>query len=202
LIHRATGATIAGPLVLAVRERLGTVVEGVPVVGGTSGFFSELNRLHPDGLAVDAIGFSVSPTVHASDERSMMETLEIQGEVVRRARVLANDLPVVVSPVRLEAHLGTPFADAWTIGSIATLVAAGAASLTYEAPTPSLAHAMGLNGAELLEVTVAPSERIAVLAARSTVLLVNRTGVQQRIRVGDAEVPPLAPYEVRIGTGA
>jgi hypothetical protein len=198
LIHLSSGATIAGALVRSVRRRLGAVAEGVPVVGGTSEQFSEINRHPPDGVAVDAIAFSVSPTVHASDERSMMETLEIQGEVVRRAHVLSNDLPVVVSPIRLDAHLGTPFADAWTIGSVANLVAAGAASLTYSAAALALAHATELEGAELLDVTASQPQRVAALATATTVIVANLTPTSQPLLIDDEAARDLEPYEVRI----
>ena len=160
LVHLASGATIPGLLVSSIRERLGAFVDGVQIVGGTSDSFSELNRHPPDGIGVDAIAFSISPTVHATDRRSIMETLEIQGQVVRQGRVLANDLPIVVSSVGLDEHVGTPFADAWTFGSVASLVRAGAASLTYAHATPSLVHVFALKGIELLDVEVSPPGRI------------------------------------------
>jgi hypothetical protein len=182
----------------AIREQLGTSVDGVPIVGGTSDFFSELNRHPPDGVFVDAIAFSIRPTVHATDRRSIMETLEIQGQVVRQARALANDLPIVISPVTLDQHVGTPFADAWTIGSVAALTDAGVASLTYETATPTLARVMGLRDAELMDVTVSHPERVAALAAGTTVVVANLTPAPQRIRVDDGALDPLTPYEVRV----
>jgi hypothetical protein len=198
LVHLESGATIQGRSTKDVRARLGAIVDGVPIIGGTPDHFSELNRHPPDGVGVDGIAFSVSPTVHASDERSMMETLEIQGEVVRLARDLAEDLPIVVSPVTLSEHLDTPFADAWTIGSVANLVAAKIASVTYAAPTPSLAHAMALEGAELLDVISSQPRRVAAVATGTTLIIANLTPAARRLRIEDEEQQALSPYEVRV----
>ena len=198
LIHLASGATIPGDLVRSIRERLGRSVDGVPIVGGTRDFFSELNRHPPDGVAVDAIAFSISPAVHATDQRSIMETLEIQWQVVRRARALANGLPIVISPVVLGEHVGTPFADAWTIGSVAALTDAGVASLTYETAAPALAFVIRLHDAEMLEVTVSHPERVAALAAGTTLVIANLTPDLQRVRTDDGALDPLTPYEVRV----
>jgi hypothetical protein len=198
LVHLEGGATINGRSITGVRARLGALVDGVPIIGGTPDHFSELNRHPPDGVGVDGIAFSMSPTAHASDQRSMMETLEIQGEVARRARDLAEGLPIVVSPIVLSEHLHTPFADAWTIGSVANLVSAGVASLTYAAPTSSFAHVMALEGAELLDVIWSHPRRVAAIATSTTLILANLTPTSQRIRLGEEERTALTPYEVRV----
>jgi D-apionolactonase len=198
LIHLTSGATTPGALVREVRARLGERTAGVPVVGGTSSHFSELNRLPPDTNGVDAVAFAVSPTVHARDERSMMETLEIQTEVARQAQSLAHGLPLVVSPVAIEAHVGTPFADAWTVGSVAALAAGGAVSLTYAAPTPALSVMMGLRDLVLANVTVSHPQRIAAIAVGSSMVIANLTPQEQRIRVSDDGYRPMYPYEVRV----
>ncbi len=198
LVHLTSGVTIPRALVRQVRAQLGEGAAGVPFAGGTSSHFSELNRLPPDTEGLDAVAFAVSPTVHARDERSMMETLEIQTEVARQAQRLAHGLPLVVSPVSLDAHVGTPFADAWTVGSVASLVAGGATSLTYARPTPSLAVMMGLRGLALAGVTVSQPQRVAAIAAGTFVLIANLTPEEQRIRVGDDEHGTMRPYEVRV----
>jgi hypothetical protein len=196
LIHRRDGTTIRGGLVRSVAERLGRVLDGVQIVGGTWEHFSELNRHPPDGASVDAIAFSVSPTVHTTDQRSMVATLEIQPHVVGRARDLSGTRPIVVSPVRLGAHAGTPFADAWTVGSVAAL-AASASSLTYEIPTPGLSRAMQLREAEVLDVAVSHPDRIAVLATRGGTILANLTRRPQRLTIDGDEQPTMTAFEVR-----
>jgi hypothetical protein len=199
IVQLADRTTTPGRLVRSVRARLdGVVADDVPVVGGTRDHFSELNRTPPDGAGVDAIAFSISPTVHASDERSILETLEIQGDVVRRARELANGLPIVVSPVMLPRHLGRGFADAWTIGSVAAFAAAGAESITYTDSTPALAVATALRGEELIEATSSHPQRVAVVATGGARIIVNLTPRPERFRFagGDEELR-LTPYEVR-----
>jgi hypothetical protein len=196
------GATIPGKLARSIRGRLGDVVaNGVPLVGGTRDQFSELNRTPPDGDGVDAVAFSLSPMAHASDGRSIMETLEIQAAVVRRASILADGLPIVVSPVTLPTHLGRGFADAWVIGSVASLAGAGAASITYTSSVPALASAAALRGNELLDATSSNPHRVAAIAAGGARVVANLTPEPQRFRFdGEAEGDGLvlAPYEVRV----
>jgi hypothetical protein len=104
----------------------------------------------------------------------------------------------VVSPVRLDAHSGTRFADAWTAGSIAALTTAGAVSLTYQEATPALNRAMAWQGAELLDVALSHPGRVAALATNAGVLLANLTPSPQRLTIDGDDEPTLAPYEVRI----
>ena len=197
LVHLESGATIPGSLVNYVRSRLGAVAERVPIVGGTWSHFSELNRLPPDEVGVDAIGFGVSPTVHTTDERSMMETLEIQREVALRASVLANDLPIIVSSVSLDPIADAAFADAWTVGSVSNLATAGVSSITYERSTPALAEAIALAGSELRAATVSRPDVVAALAAGDVLLVANLTPITQQLQVDGRDRPSLSPYEVR-----
>ena len=139
---------------------------------------------------------SISPTVHATDRRSIVETLEIQGQVVRQGRVSANDLPIVVSSVGLDEHVGTPFADAWTFGSVASLVRAGAASLTYAHAEPvSRSRLRAEKDRASVDVEVSPPGRIAALATSRGLLMANLTSeprmVQGRRRGGPTGVGAL-----------
>jgi hypothetical protein len=202
LVHVANGSTTPSDVVRAIRDQIGAVTGEVPFVGGTASGFSELNREPPDGGAVDAIAFAISPEVHATDERSLMGTLEIQAAVVRQARVLGHGVPVVVSPVSMKTHAGTPFADAWTVGSLATLIRAEVASITCDASVRAFASVADLRGRELVEVSVSHEDRIAALAASGTrgsitVVVANLTPSPQAFRLGDEARPPLGPYEVR-----
>ena len=142
---------------------------------------------------VDAIAFAISPEVHATDERSLMGTLEIQAQVVAQARVLGQGVPVVVSPVRMRAHAGTPFADAWTIGSIAALAGAEVASITCDTSARAVGIVAELGGRELAEVSVSHPDRIAALAVGDasdprgsiTMIVANLTPSPQAFRLGE-----------------
>ena len=137
------------------RERIVEHGARVPVIGGTDLWFAELNRARPDLGAIDGLAYTITPQVHTFDEESIAQSLEAQPETVRTATTFADGLPIVVSPVTLRprdvVHVdhfnpaGTTqeipfsvdprqsslFAAAWTVGSIAALADAGAASLTY-----------------------------------------------------------------------
>jgi hypothetical protein len=125
----------------------------VPVIGGTDGWFAELNRDRPDTRAMDGLVYSITPQVHAFDEESIAQSLEAQPETVTTAVTFAAGLPILVGPVTLrprdpiesepsgdgtdslpfsvDPRQSSLFAAAWTVGSISALAQAGAASLTY-----------------------------------------------------------------------
>jgi hypothetical protein len=128
---------------------------GAPLVGGTDFYFTEVNRQHPPLKFLDGVCFSITPQVHAFDNLSLMENLEMQATVVQNARRLFGDLPIHISPVTfkkrrnpdatgaesqnasdelppdVDARQMSLFGAAWTLGSLKTLSEAGAASVTY-----------------------------------------------------------------------
>jgi hypothetical protein len=199
-VHLRTGATIPGDVVQSVREQLGSALEGVPVAGGTWSHFSELNRLHPDLLGIDEVALSMSPQVHASDERSIVETLEIQGEIIRCARGFCDEVPIVVSPVTLlpyepgqsgqDPRATQPLGSAWMLGSLASLAPAGVTSVTYEASDRVLADAISLQGSDVLDVSSSRPREVAALAVhtdkRTTLLLSNLTPKPKTVDYGNA----------------
>jgi hypothetical protein len=126
-------------LAASARAFLSASLPGVALVSGTAGDFVELNRGQSDLGLLDAIAYSIDPQAHAFDDRSLVETLEAQAETVLSARALSGGLPVVVGPVTLgprragdvDPRQASPFAAAWTVGSLHRLCAAGADSITY-----------------------------------------------------------------------
>jgi hypothetical protein len=132
----------------AALGRVRAHLPGIPVVGGTNIYFAQLNRERFDFGQVDAVCYSINPQVHLSDERTLFESLEVQGETVRSAWAFSHKA-VVVSPVTLRPRFNpealqpqdqavepdprqsTLLCAAWTLGSIAALTQAGAHSLTY-----------------------------------------------------------------------
>lgn len=141
-----------GSLVRRVREHLREVAPGVPVAGGTKLFFAEINRDPPEFEAMDAVVFSINPQVHACDDTSLIENLEAQADVVRSARALCGDRPIVISPItfigrdgpyaagppepgalpgNVDVRQASLFGAGWTAGSVHYLAESGAASLTY-----------------------------------------------------------------------
>lgn len=141
-------------LVQRAAARLDEATGGAPVVGGTNQFFVEINRDRPDLSAMDGVAYSLNPQVHAADDRSLVENLAVQGDMVRFLHRLSPATPVHVSPLTLIGRTGPfpagpPEADglpgavdvrqasllaaAWTVGSLKHLAEGGAASITsYE----------------------------------------------------------------------
>lgn len=147
-----TAGSTHGYLVRRVRERLQPLPAAVPLAGGTTQFFAELNRDPPQLEAMDAVVFSINPQVHACDDTSLVENLAAQADVVLSARALCDDHPIIISPVTLIGRDGpyaagppepggTPgnvdvrqaslFGAGWTACSVRYLAESGAAALTY-----------------------------------------------------------------------
>ncbi len=111
-----------------------------PVIGGGHEEFTALNRNPPPMDVLDGVSFGCSPQVHAFDVRSIRETLSILPLVVDDARRIAAGAPVHVSVLtfhprgRITLHedprLATSLGVDWTRAGLATLAAAGTASVT------------------------------------------------------------------------
>jgi hypothetical protein len=217
VFHEGTETT-PGPWVPEARRWLAPALPLVPFAGGTNLFFTEINRVRPHIETMDAVAWSINASVHATDDRSVMETLAPQGDQVISARAFAEDRKLFVGPVTLrmrwnaharggvddpleegelpfpvDARQPTPFAAAWTLGSIGRLGRAGADALTYfetigwrglietDDPRPEtfpstpgrpfpvydvFAALAGWRGAELLAVTTADRLRADAIALR------------------------------------
>jgi hypothetical protein len=147
-------ATSAGTADLA-RRRLAAYDPAIPVGGGARTNYTELNRNRPPEGALDLLAYAITPQVHAFDNASLVETLTTQPVTVESARAFAGGRPIAVGPVTLKPRLNPAatgpepppppgalprevdprqmslFGAGWTLGSIAALAAAGAASVTY-----------------------------------------------------------------------
>jgi hypothetical protein len=145
-------STTPAAIVSMVRRHLEPVVGGVVFAGGTDQSFADVNRERPTDEALTGICFSISPTVHAADDWSIVENLAAQSAVVEMARSFSGGRAICVSPVTLATRFGPypagpplpgdppPSVDprqasllgaAWTVGSIAELATGRADSVTY-----------------------------------------------------------------------
>ncbi|QDV34727.1 hypothetical protein [Tautonia plasticadhaerens] len=132
------------------RPHLERMTPGVPIGSGSDAYFAELNRGYPPVPPVDFVCYSINPQVHASDDASVVETLEAQPWTVRGARALPGSPPAVVSPITLRPRFNpnatggvapdqppgvlpdsvdprqrSLLGAAWTLGSIAALAGRG-----------------------------------------------------------------------------
>jgi hypothetical protein len=85
-------------LLNAARRVLGATA---PIFGGTNLHFAELNRDRPEPSSADGFAFSANPQVHATDDRSLLETPATFAEMLRTARGFCGDRPIAVSPITL-----------------------------------------------------------------------------------------------------
>lgn len=124
------------------------------LLAGTRAHFTELNRnrgrLPPDA---DALTFSITPQMHSTEVRHIVETVPIQRLAAQNALRLAAGRPVHVGPVTLRPRFNAvatagseeaaasddlqaePFTAAWLLASIAALSLEGVASLCYFEPS-------------------------------------------------------------------
>jgi hypothetical protein len=114
-----------------------------------------MKRSVPPLGQIHKLCFAINPQVHAFDNASLIETLEVQGDAVKSAQRSGGTLPVVVSPITLKPRFnpyatGTVpaprpgefppqvdirqmslFGAGWTLGSYKYIAEAEAASVTY-----------------------------------------------------------------------
>ena len=221
--------TTSAALVGLTRRHLGQLA---PVGGGTNMDFAELNRRRPSPRTGEVVAWSMNAQVHASDDASVMETLRGQAATVATARSVLGECSFALGPITLrprfnpaatgpalardpdelpahvDARQATPYAAAWTAGSIAGLAARGPDSLTYfelvgmagvmrDATTPPhprfplpsgslfpcyhvLAALAPLQGKSLLTCVVSRDTDVAAVATAERVVVANLTPAPQR----------------------
>jgi hypothetical protein len=139
---------------------------GVKLGGGMATYFTELNRKRPPASLLDYVTHTTCPNVHASDDRSVMETLEALPYQIQSTRAFMGDaLAYRVGPSQLASRENpygkatTPnpsggraclsridprqrglFNAAWTLGYVAALARGGLEAVAMGAPTGSFGH--------------------------------------------------------------
>jgi D-apionolactonase len=186
-----------------------------PVFGGTDVLFADLNGDRPNLAGHDGVAFPLVPTVHADDDLSLVETMEVFADIVRTARAFTRTLPLAATPITLRARPGVDarqsslLAAVWTLGALAGLASAGTESATlFEAVGPRglmdaegrawpvyhvVADVCGWRSWTVVETRVSDPLAVAALAARSpsgTVSAVVANASSRAARVRLAGVPP------------
>ncbi|MGH6930976.1 MAG: hypothetical protein ACREEE_00930, partial [Dongiaceae bacterium] len=73
--------------------------------GGMLSNFTELNRKRPPKGVFDFTTHATSALIHAADDRSVMETLESVGHIIRSTRAIIGETPYRIGP----SHIGNSF---------------------------------------------------------------------------------------------
>jgi hypothetical protein len=71
---------------------------GVRIGGGMFSYFTELNRKRPPTEELDLVTFTTCSIVHACDDRSVTEGLEVLPSMLRSARAFIGSTPLHVGP--------------------------------------------------------------------------------------------------------
>jgi len=147
--------TSTAPLWAALQDEARRHHLGATLLGGTRAHFTELNRRQAE-LPADApaLGFSLTPQMHATEVPHIVDSLAVQRTVVADAVRIAAGRPLHVGPVTLAQRfnavptgdrpdpatdaargtdplLDTDLAAAWVLASVAALAVPGVAGLTY-----------------------------------------------------------------------
>jgi hypothetical protein len=137
--------------VSAWRSALSDARLAIPVGGGARANFAELSRAAwPLSDRLDTAFVCITPQIHAFDRAAIVETLEAQSLIARDMVLRYDGRPVSIlcslrprfnayseppehgpSAVRFDPRQGSPFAAAWTVGSLQALTGPGVGSLTY-----------------------------------------------------------------------
>lgn len=88
----------AGPCYLEMATAARRAFPGIPVGGGMVAFFTELNRLPVPHGVFDFVTHAVCPAVHASDDQSLMENLEVAKWIFASARAMIGSTPYHLGP--------------------------------------------------------------------------------------------------------
>ncbi|GLS18355.1 hypothetical protein GCM10007874_13720 [Labrys miyagiensis] len=133
---------------------------GVKLGGGMATYFTELNRKRPPAALLDFVTHTTCPTVHAADDRSVMETLESLPYVFLSTKAFMGEKPYRVGPSsigcrenpygrattpnpdnrraclsRLDPRQRGLFNAAYTLGYAAACARGGVSALSMGAPT-------------------------------------------------------------------
>jgi len=109
-----------------------------PIFYGPNSDFVDLNRNRPDMGQFDGVVYGITPQVHTFDDRSIMENLHSQGDVLATAKEISGGKPVFVGPILFrkdsseeDIRLEDPIAAAWFLASFSLLAAGGAYAVCY-----------------------------------------------------------------------
>jgi hypothetical protein len=138
---------------------------GIKLGGGMATYFTELNRKRPPAELLDYVTHTTCPSVHAPDDRSVMETLEALPYQIQSTRSFMGSIPYRIGPSQLECRENaygkatTPnpnngrvclsridprqrglFNAAWTLGYVAAFARGGIEAIALGAPTGPFGH--------------------------------------------------------------
>jgi hypothetical protein len=155
LIFHVAEKTTTLPWIRLARRYLAGSTAKAKLGAGTNAYFTELNRQPPPVEELDLVCYSITPQVHAFDNASLVETLEIQAETVVSARRFTGTVPIAITPVTLRPRFNpnatgpapepapgelppqvdvrqmSLFGAGWTLGSLKYLAQSGVYSVTY-----------------------------------------------------------------------
>ena len=93
------------PTVEEIAKSAPDVFPGVKLGGGMLSTFTELNRKRPEAALFDFITHTTCSIVHASDDRSVMETLETLPAIIASTRAMIGEKSYRIGPSAIAARM-------------------------------------------------------------------------------------------------
>jgi hypothetical protein len=157
LVFQAGDKTTSPAVIDTARRVLQTRTPQAQFAGGSTAYFTELNRERPELKAADLLCYSVNPQVHAFDNTSLVENAQAIAYTIESARELSGGRGIAISPITLRPRFNPDatgaaaepapgtlpdavdprqmslFGAVWTLASLKAAFESGAASVTcYE----------------------------------------------------------------------
>lgn len=136
-------------------EKIKTAFPEILIGFGTDRYFADLNRNRPEpNTPFDFLSFTISPQVHAFDNRTILENIEGLPDIMRSIKIFSQGKPIWISPLGLrpgisvnsiDTRANTWFAATWLMFCLQNLGEAecidlfdlsAQASLDENTPTP------------------------------------------------------------------
>jgi hypothetical protein len=95
--HNVSPAELLQYLYPVIKAELPAVKIGY----GTDAIFVDVNQNPPGQLTFDFISFGIHPQAHAFDNRSILENLQSQPDIIKTAMNISGGQPVCISPITL-----------------------------------------------------------------------------------------------------
>ena len=110
-VSRPTGTPAGEADAAAIAQAARRIFPGRRIIGGTPGFFTELNRNPPDAAGIDGIQSAFCAIVHAADDISVMETLDALGDIGASMAALAPgaERRLATATITMRDSMDSPF---------------------------------------------------------------------------------------------
>jgi hypothetical protein len=154
-LYHKSFKTTPDPIIKKISPLLRSAIPGAKLGCGTNSNFAQLNRNRPESDLFDNLTYSIHPQEHASDNITLVENLQAQGDTVESTKHFSRGKGIWISPVtiqrrfnankenfeqtfnssclpsQVDSRLMSLFGASWTAASLKYLSETGVEGITY-----------------------------------------------------------------------